>query len=55
MKAIKEKADGMQESGQVAKAIKYREQMATTWSKIVKQQINVGKCTIEDIENGRFG
>lgn len=55
MKAIKEKADSMQESGRVAEAIEYREKMATTWSKIVKQQINVGKCTIEDIENGRFG
>jgi len=45
----------MQQGGRVADAIKYREDMAKTWSKIVKQQINVGKCTIEDIENGRFG
>lgn len=52
--AIKKKADSMQESGDVVGAIKYRDNMATTWSKIVKQQINVGKCTIEDIEKGRF-
>ena len=54
MKAIKKKADEMQKGGNVVGAIKYREDMAKRWSKIVKWQINVGKCSIEDIEQDRF-
>jgi predicted transcriptional regulator len=44
----------MQAGGDVANAIKYRENMAKTWQKIVKGQLNVSSCTISDIENGRF-
>ncbi len=44
----------MQANGDVARAIKYREDMAKVWQKIVKGQINVASCTIDDIENGKF-
>ncbi len=44
----------MQSGGDVVGAIKYRQDMATAWSKIVKGQINVASCSIDDIENGRF-
>lgn len=45
----------MQKNGDVSDAIKYREKMAKIWQKIVKGQINVSGCTINDIENEKFG
>lgn len=49
-----QRAEALEDSGKADEAIKYRMRAAQNWSKIVKQQINVASCTIEDIENGKF-
>jgi hypothetical protein len=48
MKAIKEKADEMQKHDASA-AIKYRENMAKAWSKIVQSETPTKKMTLDDI------
>lgn len=51
MLQAKAHAEQLQKDGKWIESIKYREEMATKWSQIVKEQVNTAGMSLTEVKN----